>query len=434
MKLKMLKVFFFISVLTISAAVWSEDELVVRLETENILVPIEVSPFIDDRSGFNKDYIKNLEAILCYDLNHNASTRVNQEKSTYLLCHIEIIVKEKKLIGKVDSDSIDSFSFGPLPLTGSLEKDRRTIHRIADRIHELLFGIQGIASSRILYTLKSQHNGQEESEVWEADWDGQNTKQLTRDGGYCVTPQYIPPFPDRLAGSFVYVSYQTGQPKVYAAALINGQGKQLLSLSGNQLMPTISKQRDRIAFISDATGNPDLFIQAFDPEKGAVGKPRHLFTAPFATQGTPTFSPDGKNIAFVSNTSGTPRIYTIEIPPPGTPLRNIRPVLVSKFTRGNTAPAWSPDGSKIAYCAKIDGTRQIMIYDFHTGIERQLTKGTRNKENPSWAPNSLHLVYNTTDHGACDLYVTNLKQAIPLKITSGQGEKRFPHWEPRIAP
>jgi TolB protein len=75
-----------------------------------------------------------------------------------------------------------------------------------------------------------------------------------------------------------------------------------------------------------------------------------------------------------------------------------------------------------------------MVYDYLTGIERQLTEGPGNKENPSWAPNSLHLVYNTSDAKASELYLINLKQARASKISSGPGEKRFPSWEPRTDP
>lgn len=409
----------------------AEQELVVHLETENQLIPITLMPFAEHESGFSKEYLSDLEKIFHFDFNNNGMTVVSIDDGNSSVYRIEVIVKEHRLSAKIFYLGDDETSFEDLHLTGYLGEDRRILHNLADTIHEKLFGVRGVATTKLLFTIRSKANGKDYSEVWESDYDGGNVRQVTSNSGYSVTPAYIPPIPGLSAGSFVYVSYQTGQPKIYVSSLENSKGRMLISLSGNQLMPTVSRQRDRIAFISDTTGNPDLFIQDFDPEKGVVGKPRHLYTALYATQGTPTFSPDGTRISFVSNKSGTPRIYVIKIPASGTPLKDIQPVLISKFTRGNTAPSWSPDGTKIAYCAKIGEVRQIMIYDFLTGIERQLTSGPGNKENPVWAPNSLHLVYNTTDAQSCELYLINLKQAHAIKLNLGKGEKHFPSWEPR---
>lgn len=268
------------------------------------------------------------------------------------------------------------------------------------------------------------------SEVWEADYDGANARQVTSERSYCITPTYMPPKKGYSSGGFLYVSYQLGQPKIYLASLKDGKGHRLTYLKGNQLMPAISHQRDKIAFISDVTGNPDLFLQPFSPEKGAEEKPQQIFSAKQATQGTPTFSPDGKKIAFVSNKDGSPKIYTIDIPPPGTSLKNIQATLITKRNRENSAPAWSPDGTKIAYCARHGGDRQIWVYDFTTNQEKQITQGSGNKENPAWASNSLHLVYNSSDSNMSELYIINLNQNEAVQITGGLGEKRFPSWEP----
>lgn len=409
-----------------------EQELVVVLDTENQLVPISVAPIKDEKSGFASAYLKSLQEIFNFDFDHNGTTFIAQDKGISPLYRFNLSVKEHKLKVTASSPSdTNETSFGEVVLSGYLNEDRRTIHKLADKIHEYLFDIQGIASTKLLYTIKTAEKGKDLSEIWEADYDGGNARQITKNSGYSVTPAYIPPKPGYASGSFVYVGYKSGQPKIYVASLEEGTGRLLTMLPGNQLMPTVSKQRDRIAFISDVTGNPDLFIQDFDPEKGVSGKPRHLFTASMATQGTPSFSPDGTRIAFVSDKSGTPMIYVIKIPPSGTPLKEIKPQLISKLTKDNTAPAWSHDGTKIAYCAKINGVRQIMVYDFLTSTEKQLTEGKGNKENPAWAPNSLHLVFNTTDAKSCELYLINLKQAQAFKISSGTGEKRFPSWEPR---
>ena len=197
-------------------------------------------------------------------------------------------------------------------------------------------------------------------------------------------------------------------------------------------MPAISQQRDKVAFISDVTGNPDLFLQNFSPETGAIGKPQQIFSARQATQGSPTFSPDGNKIAFVSDKDGSAKIYVINIPDPGAGLKDIKATLISKANRENTAPSWSPDGNKLAYCSRTSGDRQIWVYDFKTKQEKQVTQGKFHKENPSWAPNSLHLTFNTTDPKSSELFIINLNQSDATQISSGPGEKRFPNWEPRF--
>lgn len=199
-------------------------------------------------------------------------------------------------------------------------------------------------------------------------------------------------------------------------------------------MPAISPKRDKLAFISDVTGNPDLFILPFNPDEGTVGKPYQIFSTRQGTQGTPTFSPDGKQIAFVSNKDGSPRIYKMKVPEAGASIKNLQAVLLTKLSRESSAPAWSPDGKKIAYCALTNGVRQIWIYDLEKNRERQLTRGPGNKENPTWAPNSLHIMFNSSDKKACELYFINLNQTEATKITTGPGEKRFPNWEVRMKP
>lgn len=434
------------------------DQITVRLATENQLIPIYLSKMQDEGAGLDVNYLRKLEEVLQFDLNHNGMTFLipqsnsNEKLASSLFLNgtnkprewspvavfyaIKVVVKsDKKLAASLYAINEDSLKgLEGLSLSGDINKDRRQIHLLADAIYKSLFGKEGIAATRILFSTKMRGETEEKwaADIWEADYDGYNTRTLISDGSYNICPVYIQPKPGFSTGSFFFVSYKQGQPKIFLSSLKDPKNTQRLTLlRGNQLMPAISKQRDQVAFICDITGNPDLFLQDFSLEEGAKGKPRQIFAAKKATQGSPTFSPDGKRLAFVTNKDGSPRIHVMDIPALGTPLKDIKAQLLTKHSQESTAPTWSPDGSKLAYCAKINGVRQIWVYDFITREERQLTQGSGNKENPSWSPNSLCLVYNSSDVGACELYLLNINQPEPTKISYGSGEKRFPYWEPK---
>ncbi len=436
---------------------WESDDIVIRLSTESQLEPIYLHIIFDELSGLSSGYVDQLAEVLKFDLNNNGKTQTlpdtNDRKA---LAHLEsfdkpfdtslwkdlgtryvvrAIIRDKKLSAKtLFVKNNTSKLVKDVPLTGNIDNDRRSIHNVADIIHKIFFSTEGIASTRILYSMRSKDSQNESfkwtSEIWECDYDGANKQQLTHLQGYAITPIYVPPKSGHPSGSFFFVSYLVGEPKIFTASLRDGVGHRFSYLRGNQLMPTITLQRDKIAFISDVTGNADLFLQDFNPDTGPIGKPYQIFAARRGTQASPTFSSDGKRIAFVSNKDGSPRIYVMDVPRPGMKLKDISTTLISKENHENTCPAWSPDNTKIAYSAKTNGVRQIWVYNFNTEQETQLTQGPSHKENPSWAPNSHHLIFNSSTPFSSELYIVNMNQLKSVKITSGNGEKRFPSWEP----
>lgn len=419
MKIKLL----ILSLILFSPLHGEEEELIIPLSTKNHLSTVMITPFVS--SAFSEEYLKTLQEVLVFDLNHNGSAVVESKGAVDF--QVDVDIRDKCLFALISSKKI-----GPYLLSGSLSSDRRIIHKLADDLTQIITGKKGIATFRILYAMqfpeKTLDGYEWKSEIWESDYDGENKRQITAESSYCITPVFFP-----AENKFLYVNYKNGQPKIYISSFNQSKGESLIPLRGNQLLPAISKKGDLIAFISDASGRADLFVQLFSHSHGLIGKPIQVFSYPRSVQASPTFRPDGKKIAFVSDKDGTPRIYLIDTPDPRKDF-SPRPLCITKQYRHNTCPAWSPDGTKLAYSAMIDGSRQIMIYDFLTKEEIQLTRGKSHKENPSWAPNSLHIIYNTVDLSTSELFIVNLKQKEMFQVTNGPGKKHYPAWEPTRDP
>jgi Tol biopolymer transport system component len=84
-------------------------------------------------------------------------------------------------------------------------------------------------------------------------------------------------------------------------------------------------------------------------------KPWSFLQTPFAEQQA-RFSPDGRWIAYVSDESGTPEVYVQSFPPSGGKWK------VS--TNGGFTPRWRRDGKELLYLAP---DRKIMSLEVRTG-------------------------------------------------------------------
>ncbi|MEP6686846.1 MAG: protein kinase [Gemmatimonadales bacterium] len=64
-------------------------------------------------------------------------------------------------------------------------------------------------------------------------------------------------------------------------------------------------------------------------------------------------------------------------------------------------PAWSPDGTRLAFVAEVGGFRQLFVRTMATGEERRITRETRDDIQPGWSADGRQLVFvrATADSG-----------------------------------
>jgi len=162
--------------------------------------------------------------------------------------------------------------------------------------------------------------------------------------------------------------------------------------------------------------SPNLYLK--DLGTGAVER----LTFHFGADSTPTFSPDAGQVAFVSDRSGNPQIYVLD--------------LAKKQARRLTnlnwcdSPAWSPTGEWIAFAGRANrkDKMDIFLVDVTGGQIRQLTHGEGSNEDPTWSPDGRLLAFSSTRDGRPQIYVMDADGSAPRRIADVPGSSTTPHW------
>ncbi|MEO8041248.1 MAG: DPP IV N-terminal domain-containing protein [Acidobacteriota bacterium] len=56
-------------------------------------------------------------------------------------------------------------------------------------------------------------------------------------------------------------------------------------------------------------------------------------------------------------------------------------------------PAWSPDGTRVAYTGEVGGVRKIFVKELASGEERQLTQGDGDEIQAAWSPDGAQILF-----------------------------------------
>jgi eukaryotic-like serine/threonine-protein kinase len=114
---------------------------------------------------------------------------------------------------------------------------------------------------------------------------------------------------------------------------------------------------------------------------------------------SPAFSPDAERIAFVSERSGNLEIWTSR-------RDGTQPVQLTSLRAQTTgSPGWSPDGKRIAFDSWATGKSNVYVVDAHGGMPRPLTKGgPLGSWMPSWSPDGQWIYFSRGISGASEIW------------------------------
>jgi Tol biopolymer transport system component len=93
-------------------------------------------------------------------------------------------------------------------------------------------------------------------------------------------------------------------------------------------------------------------------------------------------------------------------------------------------PAWSPDGTKIAYSAPVGGLLQIFVMNADGSGQTRLTNDSGSDLTPTWSPDGTKIAFSSTRTGDYQLFVMNADGSGQALFAASAGHDDSPSWSP----
>ena len=284
-----------------------------------------------------------------------------------------------------------------------------------------------------------------------------------------IRSQYIDP-------QIIFSSRRWWNYDIFISDIYGGHITQLTKNKWIDFNPSISQDSKKVAFISDRTGNRDIFIidlewldgytqwrgnnlrnltlskendwtPVFSPIEDKIafstyfpendnydifimnddGTNKENLTNTLSYEKYPQFSPDGSFIIYQGWQKGKMEIFFLGL----LDKNNVNITRNVKYndilSHGN---AFSPDGQSIVFASDRDGNRNIYLMNINGSDVKQLTSDESNDYEPVFSPDGQSIIFTSERDGNKEIYSIDPETKDLNNLTNSPGDD----WNPRFYP
>lgn len=319
-------------------------------------------------------------------------------------------------VSVANADGVDVFTGAAQPFfhypqvipLDSVSAPRRWLFEVPRTVETFAFAVYVYAPLLPVVVFDRTVSGNRD--IWRVALDGSDLVRITSHLSDDQAPTVA-------QGRVVFTSYRSGTADLYSVPLKGGSEVRLTTTTSNLITPALSRDGLRLAFANDAVSVHKVWTSAGDGTGLARATPTS-FGSSGSPEGSPTWHPAGDRIAFMSTASGNADIWATTLG--GTPY------LLAGGTGAQVEPAWSPDGTRVAFASNHTGDTEIHVVDVSTGVRTQLTTRAGTDGKPAWLGDG-RIVYVEFDGATPSLRW--LDPAVPgtsHPIPTGTGPARNP--------
>jgi probable HAF family extracellular repeat protein len=291
----------------------------------------------------------------------------------------------------------------------------------------------GNGGGKIAFTSLRDGN---DAEIYVMNADGSNQTRLTISPGADVEPSFTSD-----GSKITFTSERDGNNEIYVMDADGSNQTRLTNNEDNDHEPAFSPDGSKIAFVSTRDGKSEIYLMDAD------GTNQIRLTNDREVDSSPAFSPDGSKIvsAFTlfydenNHSQGHDqgiRVMSVD----GSSLGRLTfyDILFSfELQEEDLGPAFSPNGSKIAFFSKPrdnNGIHEIYTMDANGINKVRLTDNAFFDGYPSFSSDGSKIAFQSERTGRDDIFVMNADGTDQISLTDASDGDYDPSWAPGYVP